>query len=133
MTKDRIFKKEYAPELFRIALNDLVAAETLAKNPEVRRETVFFQAQQSLEKALKALLCFHEKSVPMTHDLSLLIERLGEALTPKLSLDLVDLTDFASIRRYEEGKFIISNEELVATLKTIKSVLNTIKVTMKLK
>ena len=110
MTKDRLFHKEYAPELLRIAENDLLAARTLATNPEVRRESVFFMVQQSVEKSLKALLCHYGKSIPMIHDIELLADRLGN-LAPREAAELADLSDFAAVRRYEEGKFILTDEE----------------------
>jgi HEPN domain-containing protein len=122
MVKDRVFKKEYAPELMRIAENDLVAAEALAKDAKVRRETVLFQVQQAIEKALKALLCFLGKPVPMVHDLELIMDRLGSVHTPPQAENLADLSDFASIRRYEEGTFTITPQEVEAALKLARSV-----------
>ena len=101
MVKERKFKKEYALELQRIAENDLLAAGVLASNAAVRRETVFFQIQQAVEKSLKALLCHRETTVPMVHDLALIIDRLNPA--PPRADEISDLSDFASIRRYLES------------------------------
>jgi len=115
MVKDRLFKKGYSKELVKIAVNDLEAARALARSPNVRQETTFFLVQQSVEKALKALLCYLEKPVPMVHDLLLIIDRLRDD-APKGAEQLVDLSDFASIKRYEEGNFVPTQEELDATI-----------------
>lgn len=122
--KDRIFKKEYAQELFKIAENDLVSAKTLAQNASVRRETVLMMVQQSVEKSLKSVLCAVAKPIPQTHDLQVLIERLGAQSRPPFSDELGDLTPFATIRRYEEGRFEILDEDLVAAFEAAQKVLD---------
>jgi HEPN domain-containing protein len=118
MTKERLFKREYARELLNIAKNDLIAAKTLAQNPDVRYETVFFQLQQAVEKSLKSLLVAQSKSVPIVHDIALIIDRL--VTKPENADALCELTDFAAIRRYEEGTFIVSQEETMAALTAVE-------------
>lgn len=121
--KDRIFKQEYAQELFKIAENDLVSAKTLAKNISVRRETVLMMVQQSVEKSLKSVLCRVAKPIPQTHDLQVLIERLGPDSVPPFSEELGDLTPFATMRRYEEGRFEILDEDLDLAFEAANKVL----------
>jgi len=123
MVKDRVFKPEYAAELVRIATNDLKAAIVLKNDAGIRRETVFFMIQQSVEKALKALLCHLKKPVPMVHDLLLILDRLKKD-APKEAEYLVDLSDFAAIKRYEEGTFIPTLEELEATIEMAEKVVS---------
>ncbi len=119
MVKERIFKKQYAQELLNIACNDLIAARSLASDVAVRRETVLFQLQQSTEKALKALICHLGLAVPMTHDIGRLIDRVPADQQPSNIEDLVDLSDFASIRRYEEGTFEMTPEEVSAAINSV--------------
>lgn len=121
MTKERLFKLPYAHELLVIAMNDFLAAKALIANPQVRYETAFFMLQQSVEKALKAVLVAQSKPVPLVHDLAVIIDRLDPK--PDSPDDLNELTDFASVRRYEEGTFVVTAEETAAAIKLVESTL----------
>lgn len=122
-TKDRIYKKEYAKELFRIGHNDLVAARALAQHAEVRGETVLMMAQQAIEKGLKSVLCYQEKSIPMTHDLYGIVQRLGSDHEPPYTEQLEELTPYATIRRYEEGRFEITAEDIANALTITEAII----------
>lgn len=115
---ERIFKKEYAQELFRIAENDLLTSRSLKENPEVRKETVLFHVEQAVEKALKAVLCHRGLPLPMSHDLFAVVQRFPAADAPPNANSLYDLTPFASIRRYEEGKAILTEEDVAAAIQS---------------
>jgi len=119
MSKERLFKKPYARELMAIAKNDLVAAKFLAANTEVRFETAFFMLQQAVEKCLKAVLVAQGKPVPLVHDLAVIIDRMDPK--PGSSEELHELTDFASVRRYEEGTFVVTREETDAAIKLVEA------------
>lgn len=121
--KERVFKKAYAAELLRLADNDLVAARALAKEPTVRPETALLLAQQSVEKALKSVLCWTGKAVPLTHDIYALVDRLGPDAVPPHGHDLDDLTPYATIRRYEEGTFEIQAEDVAQMFAAVEDVL----------
>ncbi len=121
MTKERLFKLPYSWELLAIAKNDLLAAKALAANPQVRYETAFFMLQQAVEKALKAVLVAQSKAVPLVHDLAVIIDRLDPK--PDATDELNELTDFASIRRYEEGTFVVTAEETAAAIKLVEATL----------
>ncbi len=123
MTKSRKFKKEYAIELLSIAEQDLETAKALLPSKIRRKENILFHIEQAIEKALKATLCKLEIPVPMVHELSLLIDRLPEGVEPPSPEDLVDLTQFATIRRYEEGKASFSDEEVKAAYRLAEQVL----------
>jgi HEPN domain-containing protein len=82
MTKTLIFKKEYATELLRIAEEDLETARVLAKAKIKRKENTFFHAEQAIEKSLKAVLCHLQIAVPLTHELSIILDRLPKKETP---------------------------------------------------
>jgi HEPN domain-containing protein len=123
MTKDKAFQRGYAKELTAIARGDLESAEILAGNlTKGRKENICFSAQQSIEKVLKAVLCAAGKPVPMTHSIEVLLDRLGSD-QPEGGDRLIELTDFATIRRYEEGHEIITAEDIAATLNAAKTVL----------
>lgn len=110
--KDRIYKKEYAKELLRVGHNDLVAAKALSQHDEVRGETVLLMVQQAIEKGLKSVLCHLGKSVPMTHDLYGIVQRLGSNYEPPFAEQIEELTPYATIRRYEEGRFEITGQDM---------------------
>jgi HEPN domain-containing protein len=116
VVKDKVFKKQFASELFRIAQNDLQAAKTLNADALVRKETAMLMIQQCVEKSLKALLCSVEAGIPQTHDLSLIVDRIRLASinipTIVANTDFEDLTPFATLHRYEDGNFEISEEDM---------------------
>lgn len=120
MVKDKIFKKQFAAELFRIAQNDLQAAKTLNADVMVRKETAMLMIQQCIEKSLKALLCSVEAGIPQTHDLSLIVDRVRSTsieIPPIVAnTDFEELTPFATLRRYEDGNFEISEEDMIAAI-----------------
>ena len=120
---EKKFKQEYAPELFRIAQSDLVTAKALAQHPEVRPESVLLHCQQAIEKGLKSLLCFQGKPVPFTNELYAIVDRFREDLPPG-GFDLQDLTPFATIRRYEEGQYEISTDEVAGAIEMVQAVLS---------
>jgi HEPN domain-containing protein len=60
------------------ARSDLAAARALLRDPEHYPRQVCFLAQQSAEKALKALLILLDIEFPHTHDL----DRLRESVPP---------------------------------------------------
>jgi len=63
-----------------------------------------FQAQQALEKLLKAELVLQDRSAQCTQALVRLAEELGEIS----HLELLQLQVFAVEARYEEGSFLLS-------------------------
>ena len=97
------FKKEYSSKLFRIAENDLYAAEYLVGAPKCRPELILYQVQQSVEKSIKAVLVFGDKSVPLTHDIELLLVELDTLDQQKLPEGASEFSRFATIKRYTEG------------------------------
>lgn len=61
-----------------------------------------FLAQQTLEKALKALLVIHNQEPPRSHSLQRLLQELeasGESVL--LAPELLELDDFAVLARYD--------------------------------
>ena len=89
-------------------------AMRLNLNPLYPEEEWGFQAQQALEKLLKAQLVLRDESVPRTHELLDLALLLNEQLPQELQM----LQVFAVEARYEEGPFALpaSREVLLAEL-----------------
>lgn len=124
MTKERIFKKEYAKELLAIAKDDLAGAEALIQAHLKRQEMSLFHIQQAIEKALKAHLCWLGLPVPMVHSLSIIVDRIPNSDQVPHGELLEDFTQFATIRRYEEGVVVFSAEEIQEALKTGKDIID---------
>jgi HEPN domain-containing protein len=84
------------------AESDLSAASWMLGG-EGPYDTACFHAQQTIEKALKALLAFHAQPIPRSHDLDEL-QRLCLAVHsgPELAaIDLAEVTDYAVTLRYD--------------------------------
>ncbi len=116
---EKLFKKQYAPELLRIATEDLKTACFLATSTDIRKENILFHLEQSVEKALKAVLCSKGVEVPLTHDLYAVVQRFADRGLglPPTDFALHDLTPYATIRRYEEGHYEISKADVDYALK----------------
>ncbi|MFM8314944.1 MAG: HEPN domain-containing protein [Deltaproteobacteria bacterium] len=116
MTKKKLFKKEYSVELLKIAEGDLETAKGLIKVKMGRRENILFHLEQVVEKSLTAVLCAKGIALPFTHELGIILELFPSGLEVPQSDDMVDLGQFASVRRYEEGVAEITDEEIQETL-----------------
>jgi HEPN domain-containing protein len=123
MTKERLFNKDYAKELMRIATGDLESARGLFKSKMGRSENILFLVEQAIEKSLKAVLCWNELPVPLIHDLGIILARFPEGLVVPENESLLDLSQFASIRRYEEGKAQLTSEEITEAIHLAERVL----------
>ena len=69
-------------------------------------EIICFHSQQTVEKALKAVLAYYEDKIPKTHDISNL-QTLCKVHTDKIHIDddiAETITDFAVITRYVEDR-----------------------------
>ena len=64
---------------------------------------ICYHCQQAGEKALKAILAYHDEEIPRTHDLYRLLELCAAHypdMLAKLSTQAKRLTDFATVTRY---------------------------------
>lgn len=114
MTKEQIYKKPYAQVLLRIASEDFQTLEIIHRAAGGRKENVCFIAQQVVEKCLKALLVHQGAAVPFSHSIELLISKLMPKHRPP-DTDVLDaLTEYATIRRYEEGYAELDEADLQA-------------------
>jgi HEPN domain-containing protein len=93
--------------------------------PGVLLEDLCFHAQQSAEKAIKAVYRAHGSGFRYTHDLGELLTGLrshGIHIPPEL-MDLTDLTSFAWEARYPGITEPVTESEFHAALKLAGSVL----------
>lgn len=91
----------------RLAERDCAIAKHLYdKFTPLPVEIVCFHGQQTVEKALKAVLAYYEDDIPKTHDITLLIElcknHTSATLTNEKSADII--TTFAVATRYVEDR-----------------------------
>lgn len=121
--QERVYKKPYAVELLKIARGDLRSAETLRAHDPGRPENICYHAEQALEKSLKAALCAANLPIPLTHDLGTLLERIPKEWSIPISTDITELTQYATVRRYEEGTLELTDDDFDAIFILAKDVL----------
>lgn len=92
---------DLAEQLLGVARDDEAAARTL-RDAESSDSMVGFHCQQSVEKALKAVLAARGIEFPFTHDIGLLIQLCEDAgnPVPDTLANLDRLTPFAVHMRY---------------------------------
>lgn len=116
------FSPSYSKALLDIGEKDLESARVLSKHLDQGRvENIFCLAQQAVEKALKAYLCFRDGDFPLVHDIGVLLGKLDE-LPPK-GYDLVSFTQFAGIRQYETRKSILDKEDIEIAIESASKVI----------
>ena len=114
--RPRIYKREYAVELLKIAIGDLESARVLSQHQGGRLENVAYLAHQAAEKSLKALLCHFGEPIPFTHDIAVLNALIPKGRQPRSSAALESLTEFALARRYEESPEVLSADDFKAAV-----------------
>jgi len=112
-SKNILYEKKYADDLYKICIGDLQTAKALiqAENPG-RLENILYMIQQAVEKALKVVLIKKQIAFPAVHDLGILIALLPEDDYPPGGFDWTAINPYASIRRYELGPIPLSKEEI---------------------
>ena len=119
------FHPTYAKTLLNIAKGDLDTAKILLAHPGGRPENTFYLCQQAVEKALKAVLCHHGLALPLSHDIGALLAYLPDKISrPPDETSLLGLTEFAMIRRYEEGLYEVTLEEIRAAVEAVDRVVS---------
>lgn len=90
--------------MLRMVHKDFNALIGMQDNPLFADEIFGFHIQQAVEKALKAWLCTHSDTYPMTHELARLLALLElRGIEVNAYWPLVQYTIFAVQARYEEG------------------------------
>ncbi len=111
-------QREEALRLLRLAWRDKDTFDLLLPLPAARIEAIGFHAQQSVEKALKALAALNGLPLRRTHDLV----ALGHALAahglvlPVSEEQLRSLNPFAVEFRYDDEVLSTTNREELAIM-----------------
>ncbi len=94
-----------------------LALASVPPPPGVPLALLCFHAQQAAEKALKAVLVFHDAEVPWTHNIQLLIELIEalELVPPSLRVAAA-LTEYAVVMRYPGDAEPVTQPELARAL-----------------
>ncbi len=100
----------------RHARSDLLLAMS-SPGEDVLLETLCFHVQQSVEKAIKAVLIFSNVCFPRTHNIGFLAELLPPSVPCMPALDeAAALTDYAVSSRYPGEAEDVTTEELAASI-----------------
>lgn len=91
---------------------DLLSAKRLVRGAEPYLDTAIYHCQQSVEKAVKGWLVYHDQSFEKTHDLRLLVTQASEVESKfKAWLDIaVQVAPYATAYRYP-GEILEPTEE----------------------
>lgn len=94
---------EHAQSLLQKAIDDQQAMATLMDAPNSAGWIVGFHAEQSVEKAIKAVLADRGIEFPFTHDLVHLMDLLSDAgaSLPPNATELAVLNPYGAMFRYE--------------------------------
>jgi HEPN domain-containing protein len=96
--------RDLARVLLEKAKGDCYVVGRLKDDANAPAWTVGFHAQQSVEKAMKAVLCVHGAGYPRTHNIAMLLGLLrGKGVPDPPEADgLTELTPFVGGFRYED-------------------------------
>lgn len=95
------------------------------KDDNVYLEDLCFNAQQSVEKALKGLILHLGLKPPKTHFLNELIQVVSKRIiVPDQIKDCVDLNDYAVFTRYPDDYKAITDEEYKEAVEIAERVYN---------
>jgi HEPN domain-containing protein len=106
----------------RHAWSDLELART-HRNSKILLEDLCFHAQQTAEKALKAVLVFRSVPFPRTHNIRTLIDLLPEGSDlPEEAKGAPILTDFAVLTRYPGDFEPVTEQEYLEAIRIAEAV-----------
>lgn len=95
-------------------------------------EDLCFNAQQSAEKALKALLLHQGLEIPKTHSFDIILNKLKERMIlPKELNNVLDLNDYAVFTRYPGDYVPLDDEERKDAVNIAQYVFNWVKENIK--
>ena len=102
----------YVTRMISCRITNAIFFLSCLENGKGRKENVGYLAQQSIEKSIKAVLCFKGIAVPHTHKLAALIPLIEQALNFPFGLEISELSYFATVGRYMEGSYDLGDEEV---------------------
>ena len=108
----------------RHARSDLVLAKSSPADDDVLLETLCFHTQQSVEKAIKAVLIFRSIPFPKTHNIGVLLDLMSPEIPRNAILDeAATLTEYAVSSRYPGEAEDVTREELSRAVEIAERVL----------
>lgn len=113
---------EEAGRLLRIAQGDRDAFMVLKDAPHIRLPVACFHAQQSVEKALKAVLTLQGIPFRRIHELAELAQLLSDhGVFPPATLDQLDaLNPYAVVFRYDDSEIeTLSRDEAEEIMESV--------------
>src|SRR5450759_461224 len=121
--------KAIANEWLELAKRNLDAAIILFKEKHFN-DVIGIELHQSIEKSLKAVPAFHNKTVLKTHDLIVLLSNAEEFIRfgPDLNLLLETATDYYVENRYPGGgfNFLPSDKEIEKLIEVAGNIYKTV-------
>ena len=121
--------KSIANEWLVLAKRNLDAAKILFKEKH-SNDVIGIELHQSIEKSLKAVPAFHNKTILKTHDLIVLLSNAEEFIQfdPDLNQLLETATDYYVENRYPGGdfNFLPSDKEIEKVIETADYIYNTV-------
>ena len=106
------------------AESDLALAKT-RDNPDILPETLCFHAQQTAEKALKAVFVYKKIDFPRTHNIKTLVDLLALTISiPENIHEAGSLTEYAVETRYPGDYETITHEEYLEAIQLAEEVLS---------
>ena len=121
---------DYAKKWLNFANADYSVALFIQNHHPVPIEIICYHCQQAGEKALKAVLAYHNKEIPKTNDLYKLLELCEQHYTTiksGLSEQAVSLSNLATITRYPDNAIELTDTDMATALKYAKQVLSYLK------
>ena len=117
---------EHANEWLRFAKMDYAVAVHNKTLHPVPLEIICFHCQQASEKALKAILAYHEDEIPRTHNISEILnlcETHCTGIIGRFSKHADRLTVFAVVTRYPDGEMEVTEEDMEFALDGAEQIL----------
>ena len=112
------------------AKSNLKIAKT-KKDKDIYYEDLCFEAQQCVEKALKALLLYLNEEIPKFHSFHILLAKLEKHIEiPDDIKDVTELTDYAVQTRYPGDYTPLSKQEYQRAVEVAEIVLRWVEKTL---
>lgn len=122
-------KKSIANEWLELAKHNLDVAKILFKEKH-SNDVIGIELHQSIEKSLKAVPAFHDKTILKTHDLIVLLSNAEEFIRFETDLNqlLETATDYYVENRYPGGgfNFLPSDKEIKQVIENADYIYKTV-------
>ena len=119
--------KKLVKEWLQRAKSNLKIAIDGKISDEVFYEDLCFNAQQAIEKALKALFILYDVSIPKTHNIGFLLESLEKYTDIELTKNIkqsVILTEYAVQSRYPGSYYPVEYDDYMEAIQIASEVLD---------